>query len=54
VGNIAGDPDRRRDGRPIDVVGVSVFRLSNEGFMEERLYWDSALVVGRAEDERRA
>jgi len=38
---------RRRRGRAIDVVGVSVFRLSNEGFLEERLYWDSALVQGR-------
>lgn len=41
-------------GRPIDVVGVSVFRLSNEGFLEERLYWDSALLAGRPGDEGRA
>ena len=40
---VAGRHGRRR----IDVVGVSVFRLSNEGFTEERLYWDSALVLGR-------
>ena len=32
--------------RPVEVLGVSVFRLSNEGFLEERLYWDSALVLG--------
>ena len=25
-------------------VGVSVFRLSNAGFREERLYWDSAFA----------
>jgi hypothetical protein len=37
----------RKGEHPIDVVGVSVFRLSNEGFLEERLYWDSALVLGR-------
>lgn len=37
----------RGDGRRIEVVGVSVFRLSNEGFTEERLYWDSASVRGR-------
>ena len=30
-------------GRPLSVVGVSVFRLSNAGFREERLYWDTAL-----------
>jgi hypothetical protein len=36
------------DDRPLDLVGVSVFRLSNAGFTEERLYWDSALVMGRA------
>ncbi len=29
----------------IDVLGVSVFRLSNEGFLEERLYWDSAFCA---------
>jgi hypothetical protein len=55
TGTIADDLGRRRDGdRPIDVVGVSVFRLSNEGFTEERLYWDSALVLGRAAYEGRA
>jgi hypothetical protein len=43
TGTVAGAGD---GGRPIDVVGVSVFRLSNEGFTEERLYWDSALVAG--------
>ena len=47
-GTMAGKLRRRRRGqRSIDVVGVSVFRLSNEGFLEERLYWDSALVLGR-------
>jgi hypothetical protein len=30
--------------RPLDLVGVSVFRLSNDGFREERLYWDSAFL----------
>jgi SnoaL-like domain len=47
-GTMAGGLRRRRRGRrSLDVVGVSVFRLSNEGFLEERLYWDSALVLGR-------
>lgn len=42
------DWDRwRADGRRIEVLGVSVFRLSNEGFLEERLYWDSAFARGR-------
>ena len=52
-GTVAGGRGglRRRGERPIDVVGVSVFRLSNEGFTEERLYWDSALVLGRGEGE---
>ena len=31
-------------GAPIEVFGVSVFRLSNAGFTEERLYWDSAFA----------
>ncbi len=39
--------DEAGEARPIDVVGVSVFRLSNGGFLEERIYWDSALVLGR-------
>ena len=30
--------------RPLDVLGVSVFHLSNSGFLEERLYWDSAFA----------
>jgi len=47
-GTVVDDLDRQRDGgRSIDLVGVSVFRLSNDGFSEERLYWDSALVLGR-------
>ena len=37
------------DGRRIEVLGVSVFRLSNAGFLEERLYWDSAFARGRRE-----
>ncbi len=46
AGTHAGDWARwRADGRPLEVVGVSVFRLSNEGFLEERLYWDSALAL---------
>lgn len=28
----------------MEVLGVSVFRLSNAGFVEERLYWDSAFA----------
>ena len=31
-------------GVPLVVPGVSVFRLSNAGFLEERLYWDSAFA----------
>jgi hypothetical protein len=54
-GTIADAPNGRGGGAgPIDVVGVSVFRLSNEGFVEERAYWDSALVLGRAGGEGRA
>ena len=30
--------------RPLGVVGVSVFHLSNDGFLEERVYWDSAFA----------
>ncbi|MGD9571125.1 MAG: nuclear transport factor 2 family protein [Thermoleophilia bacterium] len=42
------DWDRwRADGRRIEVLGVSVFRIANEGFLEERLYWDSAFARGR-------
>ena len=42
------DWDRwRADGRRIEVLGVSIFRLSNDGFLEERLYWDSAFARGR-------
>jgi hypothetical protein len=55
TGTVVDDLDRRRDGgRPIEVLGVSVFRLSNDGFTEERVYWDSALVPRRAADEGRA
>jgi ketosteroid isomerase-like protein len=38
----------RDGGRGVAIVGVSVFRLRNEGFTEERLYWDSALHLGAA------
>jgi len=31
-------------GVPLEIPGVSVFRLSNAGFVEERVYWDSASV----------
>ena len=49
-GTHAADWDRwRADGRRIEVLGVSIFRLSNEGFLEERLYWDSAFARGRRE-----
>ena len=34
-------------GQRIEVLGVSIFRLSNAGFLEERLYWDSAFTRGR-------
>lgn len=54
VGTLAGEAGRHGGARPIDVVGVSVFRLSNEGFLEERIYWDSALVLGRSGDEGEA
>lgn len=37
----------RADGRRIEVLGVSIFSLSNEGFLMERLYWDSAFARGR-------
>jgi hypothetical protein len=30
--------------RAIEVLGVSVFDLSNDGFLQERLYWDSAFT----------
>jgi SnoaL-like domain len=43
TGTCAGD-ERKDRGRALDVVGVSVFRLSNSGFLEERLYWDSAFA----------
>jgi hypothetical protein len=47
-GTVVDELAGRREGeRPLDLVGVSVFRLSNDGFTEERLYWDSALVLGR-------
>ena len=31
-------------GAGVEVPGVSVFRISNAGFVEERVYWDSASV----------
>lgn len=34
--------DGRRPVRAVTVLGVSVFRFGNDGFHEERLYWDSA------------
>lgn len=47
-GTHSGDWGRwAADGRRVEVLGVSVFRLSNAGFVEERLYWDSAFVRGR-------
>ena len=42
IGDAWGDADAR--GRAIDVVGVSVFRLTPAGFAEERVYWDSQLL----------
>lgn len=39
-----GGGERWDRGRALEVVGVSVFRLSNSGFLEERLYWDSAFA----------
>lgn len=38
----------RASGRRIEVLGVSVFRLSNAGFLEERLYWDTAALTDAA------
>lgn len=47
-GTYAGDTARwKGHGRRIEVLGVSVFRLSNDGFTEERAYWDSAFTSGR-------
>jgi hypothetical protein len=43
TGTCAGD-ERWGPARPLDVLGVSVFHLSNAGFLEERLYWDSAFA----------
>ena len=43
AGTCAGD-DRWAPGRSVEVFGVSVFHLSNSGFLEERLYWDSAFA----------
>lgn len=49
-GTHSGDWGRwQADGRRIEVLGVSVFRLSNAGFLEERLYWDSAFARGGRE-----
>jgi hypothetical protein len=49
-GTHAADGGRWRGrARRIEVLGVSVFRLSNAGFVEERLYWDSAFLRGRRE-----
>ena len=45
AGTCAGEgSDRWPSGRAVSVLGVSVFRLSNAGFSEERLYWDSAFA----------
>jgi hypothetical protein len=44
TGACAGGGDRWAPGRAVEVVGVSVFHLSNSGFLEERLYWDSAFA----------
>jgi hypothetical protein len=38
-------------GGRVTVDGVSVFRLSNAGFREERLYWDSASARAPAASE---
>ena len=38
------DDELWRPGRALEVLGVSVFHLSNSGFLEERLYWDSAFA----------
>lgn len=43
TGTCAGGT-RPGPGRAVEVLGVSVFRLSNAGFLEERLYWDSAFA----------
>jgi hypothetical protein len=44
TGTCAGD-ERWGPARPLDVLGVSVFHLGNSGFLEERLYWDSAFAM---------
>jgi hypothetical protein len=44
TGTCAEARERWPAGRAVDVLGVSVFRLSNDGFQEERLYWDSAFA----------
>ena len=45
AGTCAGEGnDRWPAGRTVSVLGVSVFLLSNAGFREERLYWDSAFA----------
>ena len=43
TGTCAGD-EWSGPGRALEVLGVSVFHLSNSGFLEERLYWDSAFA----------
>ncbi len=41
---VRGTPAAAQGGEVLEVLGVSVFRLSNAGFVEERLYWDSAFA----------
>lgn len=33
-------------GEPVDVVGVSIFRIGAGGIAEERAYWDTMLMFG--------
>lgn len=32
-------------GEPVDLVGVSIFRVGRDGLREERAYWDSLLLT---------
>jgi steroid delta-isomerase-like uncharacterized protein len=33
-------------GEPVDYVGVSIFRIGQEGIVEEVAYWDTMLMLG--------
>lgn len=47
TGTHAADRGRRdARGEPLDLLGVSIFRLASGGIREERVYWDSLATVG--------